>query len=160
MSTLYFMQGIPASGKSTYAKTITNAVRVNRDLLREMLHNNRWSKDNEKITRRVRDLIVNDSLAHGMNVIVDDTNLEWHMLNDMMTSADPDIDVKVVSFYISLEEALLRDASRTPNVGEKVVRDFARRHPEFVLDIGSAPYYTETAYSFNGSKWVPSSKGN
>ena len=55
MSRLILMQGLPGSGKSTRAKELLDenphAVRINRDLLRTMLHCDVWSKDKEEVTR-------------------------------------------------------------------------------------------------------------
>ena len=46
---MYIMRGQPASGKSTKAKEIFekdgNAIRLNKDLLRKMLHFNVWSNN-------------------------------------------------------------------------------------------------------------------
>lgn len=57
---MYIMQGLPGSGKSTKAEEIVehdgkgNTVRLNRDLLRTMLHFDKWSGRNEGITKDVR----------------------------------------------------------------------------------------------------------
>ena len=78
MSKILIMKGLPGSGKSTHAETLTkngNWVRVNRDLIREMLHFNVWSRNNEKTTQSVQMSIVRSSLKAGLNVIIDDTNL-------------------------------------------------------------------------------------
>lgn len=72
------MQGLPASGKSTRAKEIIaqsgNAVRVNKDLLRTMLHFDKFTGVNEGRTRDAARAIVKEMLGK-VNVIIDDTNL-------------------------------------------------------------------------------------
>ena len=80
MSKLYIMKGLPASGKSTRAREIIkadgNTVRVNKDLLREMLHFNHWSGKNEQKTSSAAIGLVTYLLTiQKCNVIVDDTNL-------------------------------------------------------------------------------------
>jgi predicted kinase len=74
---LVMLMGLPASGKTTYAKGLVdqgNFVRVNKDELRAMMDNSVHSKSNEKRVIRIRDQIIIDALANGKNVIVDDTN--------------------------------------------------------------------------------------
>lgn len=79
--TLYYTVGLPASGKTTKAKEMVDAaegkmVRVNKDDLRAMLHDGKWSKEREKVVLEMRDAIIDTALAQGMSVIVDDTNFE------------------------------------------------------------------------------------
>lgn len=76
---LVMLRGLPASGKSTKAEELLAGggefYRVNRDLLRKMLHNNIFNHGREKITIEMQQLIVAKLLSEGKNVIVDDTNL-------------------------------------------------------------------------------------
>lgn len=73
------LKGLPRTGKSTYAKKYVissgNHVRVNRDDLRQMLHNGKWSHLNEKSTILAQEAIVRAMLLNGKSVLVDDTNL-------------------------------------------------------------------------------------
>lgn len=76
---LLMLKGLPRSGKSTWSKefikTAGNWYRVNKDSLRTMLHDDKWTPQNEKITMKAQDSIVRTLLSAGKNVIVDDTNL-------------------------------------------------------------------------------------
>lgn len=79
--TLYYTVGLPASGKTTKSKQMVEAangkmVRVNKDDLRAMLHDGKWSKEREKVVLEMRDAIIDTALAQGISVIVDDTNFE------------------------------------------------------------------------------------
>ncbi|MEO0647089.1 MAG: AAA family ATPase [Cyanobacteria bacterium J06650_10] len=61
--------GLPASGKSTWAKELITKesgrwVRVNKDLLREMCHNSKHSKSNEKFILKLRNLIILEALGN------------------------------------------------------------------------------------------------
>ena len=67
-------RGLPASGKSTWAKK-QDAVRINKDDLRDMLDNGKWSGKREKLVLDTRDSIMVKALRQGRNVIIDDTNL-------------------------------------------------------------------------------------
>lgn len=54
MAKLTIMRGLPASGKSTKAKellSVGNTVRINKDLLRTMLHFDTFTGRNEGMTR-------------------------------------------------------------------------------------------------------------
>ncbi len=84
MNKIIMCRGLPASGKSTWAKAQVDASggrikRVNRDDLRLMIDNGSWSKSNEKFIVAVRNQIIREALLRFNDVIVDDTNLtEWH----------------------------------------------------------------------------------
>ena len=51
MSKLLILKGLPASGKSTYAKELVSKgwKRVNKDDLRSMIDGGKWSKKNEEM---------------------------------------------------------------------------------------------------------------
>jgi len=78
MAKLIMMKGLPASGKSTNAKELTaqgSWIRLNRDLLRTMLHFDKWSGFNEGLTVDAEKALARMFLAKGISVIIDDTNL-------------------------------------------------------------------------------------
>src|SRR5579862_7251679 len=79
MKKLTMLSGLPASGKSTLAREMlkndANLGRVNRDELRKMIFNGRWSHYNEKIIVEVEKAIASVLLDHDRNIVVDDTNL-------------------------------------------------------------------------------------
>lgn len=79
MAKLIMMKGLPACGKSTRVKELIeewgNWVRVNRDLLRTMLHFDKWTPKNEKLTVEAEKALVRHYLSKGVNVFVDDTNM-------------------------------------------------------------------------------------
>jgi len=126
-------KGLPASGKSTWAREMQskdpNIVRVNKDDLRAMLHNGKWSKFNEKQVLAVRDQIIVNALVDGRNVIVDDTNLaEKHFETLKEIAKKHTAQVEVVDFTsVSVDECVARDAKRANSVGEKVIRDMSVR---------------------------------
>lgn len=127
MSKLIIMRGLPASGKSTRAKEIIeatgNTVRVNKDLLRKMLHFDKWSGNNENITKDVARLVVKDLLKANINVIVDDTNLNPGTFQSWKDLAKeiPNLRLDIEDMDAPLEECLKRDAGREDKVGENVI---------------------------------------
>lgn len=124
--------GIPASGKSSWAKAEVakdpdNWVRVNNDDLRAMMNGSVWSSDYEKMVTGARNYLIRDAFKRGKNVIVDNLNLNRRHFDDVVKiakSMNKDIEVFEKLFYIELEEAIERDVKREGNakVGEVVIR--------------------------------------
>lgn len=133
-------KGLPASGKSTWAKQLTDEnpgkyKRVNKDDLRAMLDNGKWSKHNENFVIRLRDYIIQTSLQYGVNVIVDDTNLHpkhearmQEIIDDLKTKGVKNIELEIKDFTdISVEECIKRDQKRPNYVGERVIKQMYKQ---------------------------------
>jgi predicted kinase len=128
------LKGLPASGKSTYAKNKIDShpgqyKRVNKDDLRAMLDNSYWSKGNEKFVLKVRDWLIIEGLNDGKNIFVDDTNLHpkhetaiRELIKNYNQQNNSNVTVEVKFFAIDLEEAIQRDLKRLNSVGEKVIK--------------------------------------
>lgn len=133
MPKVLILKGLPASGKSTYARELMAKEpgkwkRINKDSLREMLDGGKWSKERETHILRQRDEMMSYFLRQGNNIIIDDTNLSMkHESGIRMLVGSPDV-VEVKTFDTPVEECVRRDALRTgrEHVGEKVIRDMAR----------------------------------
>jgi predicted kinase len=131
MATVTICKGLPASGKSTWARAEVenrpgNVKRVNKDDLRAMLDLSRWSKANEKFVEKLRDFIIVSALTEGLDVIIDDTNLHPRheaRIRELVAEAAPGTQVRVKFFDIELEEAIKRDLKRPVSVGERVIRE-------------------------------------
>jgi predicted kinase len=131
MASVTICRGLPASGKSTWAKQEVErrqgaVKRVNKDDLRAMLDAGVWSKGNEKFVEAIRDAVILAALAESKDVIIDDTNLhprhEEH-IRVLVNHAFPGTSVRVRFFEIELEEAIARDLKRPVSVGERVIRN-------------------------------------
>ena len=140
MKTILILRGIPASGKSTYAKQLVKDhpgvyKRINRDDLREMFDGYHLTPDNEKFAKKVRDLLILEALDAGKHVIVDDTNLSSKNFNRISQLADMhrkktghQVKVEVKEFEVTLDEAIERDEKREKPVGRKVIK---KMHSQF-----------------------------
>lgn len=123
MAKLLVLKGLPASGKSTYAKELVAKgwKRVNKDDLRAMIDDSKWSKDNEKgVLESERDL-AHIYLNRGFNVVVDDTNFSqefsWREF-----AANHGSEFEVKCFDTPVMECIERDAKRgEKSVGAKVI---------------------------------------
>lgn len=150
MPKITILQGLPASGKTSFAKKQQakdpNTKRVNKDDLRSMLDNSRWSKSNEKFILKVRDYIVSEALKDGHNVIIDDTNLaEKHItrLKEIAKETNSQVIINNDFLKVSLEECIERDLKRPNSVGEKVItsmyNQFLKPKSEFIVQDNILP---------------------
>ena len=129
MKTVTISRGLPASGKTTWAETMLGNnpgmfKRINKDDIRAMLDNSKWSKDNEKFVLRVRDELILMALNEGKHVIIDDTNGHHkHVENIKKLVKGMNVQVNIKEFNVDIEECIERDLKRQNSVGEKVIRN-------------------------------------
>lgn len=118
------MKGLPASGKSTEAKRLVKEEgykRVNKDDLRLMIDDSKWSKQNEERIKSIEEIIVNYYLSCGYSVIVDDTNFAY--IDYWKEVAEKNkVEFEVKFFDVPLMECIDRDSKRgDKSVGSKVI---------------------------------------
>lgn len=148
MAKMIILSGLPGSGKTYLATQLLqqygNAIRINRDLLRTMLHCDIWSGVNENMTRTAARVLAKhfldrdiqdrqEELAPGV-VIIDETNLNaktlgsWKQLAEMCGASWEVIDVPT-----PVDECLRRDRLRgAAAVGDHVIIGMAlqsQRYP-------------------------------
>lgn len=132
------MKGLPASGKSTRAKEIVSGggdfVRVNRDLLREMLHYGVWSNRNEEFIVEVEKFVVATALDGGKNVVVDDTNLDKShedMWKAVAEGFGATFVVEDMMKKVDLTTCFNRNLTREKKVPESAIRMMAMQYGYF-----------------------------
>lgn len=147
MPKLIMTKGLPASGKSTWAKEYVlgsggRCKRINKDDLREMVDAGKWSREREKEILNIRDTLIIFWLNSGYDVICDDTNLaEKHLINlrQIVNNLNKDIihlkgtanieaknliefEVNDSFLNVPLTECIERDVERgKKSVGRKVI---------------------------------------
>ena len=137
MSKLIIMQGLPASGKSTRAEELLredgNAVRVNRDLLRTMLHFDKFTGKNEGLTKDAARTLARLFLEKGINVIIDDTNLHAGTVQSWVDLAkETDAKIQYERLTTPVDTCLERDEKRQKRVGKHVIQKMALQHMEYL----------------------------
>ena len=134
MTRLLITRGLPASGKTTFARKLQpKVVRVNRDDLRRMLHGQRlftqWAE--AQVTHAQRAAVEALLRAHA-DVIVDDTNLRARTVREWAElAARFHATFEVHDFTdVPLEECLRRDEGRPDDerVGEAGIRRMHKRY--------------------------------
>jgi len=121
---LVMLRGLPSSGKSTFALELVSKgfKRVNKDDLRSMIDNGKWSKSRESLIKEIERTIAIDFLTMGENVVVDNTNFGYEKYwEDIANNYKIDFEVKF--FDTPFLECIERDAKRgEKSVGAKVIQ--------------------------------------
>lgn len=133
------MRGLPASGKSTKAKELAeeigNAVRVNRDLLRTMIHFGTWSGKNERFIKMAERAIASMFLDENLVVIVDDTNLHPGTVESWKQFAKENKhEFEIFNVDTDYIECIDRDSLREDSVGRNVIVKMARQYGMYPFD--------------------------
>ena len=151
MSTLYITRGLPASGKTTWAREWVAAdperARVNRDDLRAMLFEQpTYQWEQEKIVTKASRSAVKALLDSGVDVVADDMNLrpkyvrEWQRFANAVGAV-----IQIVEFPITVEESVERDSKRDRVVGPEAIE----RMRKFLVKGALAPIPDDVATPHN-----------
>jgi predicted kinase len=152
MKTVLILKGLPASGKSTYAKQLVDEnpgqyKRLNKDELRAMLDNSHHTTANEKFVEKVRDMMLVEALKAGKHVVIDDTNLSdrpveriTQVVQNYVKETGDQVKLEMKEIATSLQECLDRDAVREKKVGKNVILRMYKQH---VLGDERGPHYKE-----------------
>lgn len=141
---VYILQGLPASGKSTWALNFIKdqtgkrtVKRVNKDDLRRMLDAGKYSKERECFVLNIRDRIIYGALKNGFDIIIDDTNFEEKhieqirkIIRNIEKTRNLNISFEIKKFNIDPVEAVKRNSLRADfeQVPEKVIWNMYNRY--------------------------------
>lgn len=126
MQELILLQGLPASGKTSWAKAFmkdnNDYIRVNKDDIREYFRLNKYSKESDIVVIETERVLAVNALSLGKSVIVDDTNFNQKYCQywkDLASTASIQYTKKV--FDIPVEECIKRDSEREKSIGKDVI---------------------------------------
>jgi predicted kinase len=132
------MTGLPASGKTTAARTLQAEAggrmrRVNLDDLRAMLDaptpGRERSYKHEQTVLAIQDAAVRAAVVDGFDVVVDNTHLTSHIPKRLKAAVAGLATFVVHDFTdVPVEECVRRDAARENPVGEEIIRILADKH--------------------------------
>lgn len=137
MSKLIITRGIPASGKSTWAKQWVledpeHRVRINQDDIRLML-GKYWVPSREKLVQEIQFDAIVESLCRKFDVVIDNTNLDKKVLEkfDRLIKTFEDYEIEYKDFFDTpLSVCIERDKTRDVQVTEKVIRNFYNNYKD------------------------------
>ena len=137
MSKLIICRGIPASGKSTWAKQWVledpeHRVRINQDDIRLML-GKYWVPSREKLVQEIQFDVIVEALSRGFDVVIDNTNLNKKVLDgfDSLIKTFKDYEIEYKDFFDTpLSVCIERDKNRELQVTEKVIRGFYNNYKD------------------------------
>lgn len=137
MSKLIICRGIPASGKSTWAKQWVlkdpeHRVRINQDDIRLML-GKYWVPSREKLVQHIQKESLIEALTKGYDVVIDNTNLNKKVLEefDRLIKTFENYEIEFKDFFDTpLSVCIERDKNRNLQVTEKVIKNFYNNYKD------------------------------
>lgn len=135
MSKFVICRGLPASGKSTWAKAWVaedpdGRARVNRDDIRYSVFGKGWGVDEEYVTK-LQHAALRYAFEVEKDVVSDDTNLNSKFVRKLMKIAAEygyDIEWNDSFLDVPLVECCKRDMVRNPSVGSDVIQSMYQRY--------------------------------
>lgn len=122
MPKIIFLKGLPASGKSTWAKDQIangNYMRISKDDIRNNMLGP-WNNRKEKHVVRIRNELIRLGIKLGKNIIIDDTNLNpthERTIKNLAKELGADFEINDSFLEVSPEECIKRDLERQKSVG-------------------------------------------
>lgn len=144
------LQGMQASGKSTWARKWVDAkpterVIISSDSIRKMC-GEFWIPEREPLVRNMKLALIRESMLQKFDIVIDDMNLTQSRVDEIVTVIratnqelrlryhDEDrYMVDFLQFYVPLKTAIWRDNMRGENgIGEKTLMDTYDRHKDLL----------------------------
>ena len=88
-----------------------------------------WVTSREDLVTSIEFLSVKEALSFDYDVVVDSTNLNKNSITRWkMLAEDENAEIEFKPFYISLEEAIIRDSNRDAPVGKQTIERFYNKY--------------------------------
>lgn len=155
MTTLTVLRGLPASGKSTFAKE-RGELRVSRDAYRKEFFGAASTEPlepaEEALITKMQGQAVRTALRNGTDVIVDDMNLRVRYVRRWEDIAHQEgAEFRIQDFAVPVDECVRRDALREVPVGEDVIRKLGKN----LTDNGAPRPYVKNPKPPKPLKYTP-----
>ena len=139
MHKFILMQGIPGSGKSTWAKEwvskdTEHRVRWNRDDIRNML-GKYWIPSREALITTLENEFVVEAVKKGYDIVIDNMNLNPKILplyTKLVNRIDDSYEIIVEKVNTPLEVCLERDKKRENSIGTDVIINLYNRYKDIL----------------------------
>lgn len=135
MKKVILTKGLPASGKTTWAKELLKSnpnayKRINNDDLRKMFDNMQYSQDMEKFIKKAVDALVLLALEEGKHVILDNTHLSESSVNRIkkLVKGKAEVIIEDKFLKVPLETCIKNDLKRLDSVGKDVIIKMYEQH--------------------------------
>lgn len=142
--TIIVVQGLPGSGKSTFAKQWANEdslhrVRISLDDIRRML-GTYWVPEREYLVKRIQTATLLGAMHAGYNIVLDNMNLclntidvlteQINAFNSTVGKTNILYRLELKFFDTPIDTCIARDAKRHGDncIGEETIRAIAKRH--------------------------------
>lgn len=132
---IILVRGIPASGKSTWARQWAeedpeHRVRICRDDIRESL-GKYWVVSREPLVREIKGSMIYHALDYGYDIVIDDMNLNPLDVKfvEKIVQSYPGTTIEFKDFLdVPLNECIKRDKDRGEKVGTLVLTSIFNRY--------------------------------
>ena len=130
-------QGLPASGRSAYAKEWVledpvHRVRISRDSIRNML-GKYWVPEREPLVLSIQEQVIIEALEYDYDIIIDNTNLDKKLIDSYygFVLAFGHHEFRTKEFFDTpLSVCIERDKNSENPVGEEVIRDLYNKYKD------------------------------
>ncbi|MFA5585860.1 MAG: AAA family ATPase [Saccharofermentanales bacterium] len=139
------LSGIPASGKSTWAKNYIlnnkNTVRINRDDLRFTLFNGVFTDGNESFVNKSKLSLIKTSLEFDRNLILDDTHCYNDYLvflidyiRDLSIELNKGIFIELLDFNVDINICIERNSKRDKILNNNILYHMYKSKKEIIIE--------------------------
>jgi len=140
---LTILRGVPASGKSTYAKQFLidnpDTVRVNMDSLRLMFRNETYDRKFEKLVKKSEIQVLEQCIRLGFDVIVDDTNLTLKRIDSLINFVNViscgNAEIEVITMNTHKDDCYNRNEHRKNRVPVNCMTDMFELFEKHYLSV-------------------------
>lgn len=142
--TIKILSGVPASGKTTWARNFIaqnpDTKRINRDDLRMMFDNSRNTDGNENYVNNIKLSLIKSSIDLGKNLILDDTHCYMDHLSKIIdyiriyaNDNHKNIKIELIDFQVDINDCIKRNKERDTNIKNSAIYHMNKSKSNIVI---------------------------